>query len=92
MNEWIPVSDRLPGKNCQVLVTECDYRGRYFVHECVYAISGGYDPYCVPEMDFESPGFYDFLQLYEDDSGWFMLDLDKIVAWMPLPEPYFKGE
>ena len=34
----------------------------------------------------EEPGFY------HDDGDLFRLDNDDVVAWMPLPEPYFKGE
>jgi len=68
MNEWIPVSERLPEKN-----------GSYLVQ--------------VASSDGTATITFMMVEHYSEDEMWLHCDNKrrKVVAWMPLPEPY-KGE
>lgn len=59
--KWIPVSERLPEKKSDVLVT----------------ISDGFNPFVDTDL--------------WDSSRFFCYGNHRVVAWMPLPEPW-KGE
>ena len=81
---WIPCSERLPEKNGDYL---CCSSGMAII-TCGFAN----DIYKVDEWDFcdykgksKKRGFYD----YDSEYGYY--EVDDVVAWMPLPEPY-KGD
>nr|DAI03808.1 MAG TPA: Protein of unknown function (DUF551) [Caudoviricetes sp.] len=68
---WIPVSERLPGKNKNVIIftkTENLYIGTY-----------------CQNIDKEQDGVF----LIRDN---IYMQIDRIAAWMPLPEPYRESE
>lgn len=68
---WIPVSERLPGKNKKVIIftkTENLYIGTY-----------------CQNIDKEQDGVF----LIRDN---IYMQIDRIAAWMPLPEPYRESE
>ena len=78
---WIPCSERLPEKNGDYL---CCSSGMAII-TCGFAN----ELYKVDEWDFcdykgksKKRGFYD----YDSEYGYY--EVDNVVAWMPLPEPY----
>ena len=82
MREWIPVSERLPEKRGDYLVTQ-----KATFTDYVYISVAGYalNLHDVDEYDFadkKRPGWYEY------DSEWGYHELDDVLAWMPLPEPY----
>ena len=79
---WIPVSERLPEKKGDYLVTQKETFTDY-----VYISVVGYalNLYDVDEYDFadkKRSGWYEY------DSEWGYRELDDVIAWMPLVEPY----
>lgn len=83
-DQWIPVSERLPEKDGKYLVWyESGYREDYDLDEI------GIEPF---EVDDEGFGFeqerYDPISFAVVGVDWVEI---RVVAWMPLPEPY-KGE
>lgn len=78
MNNWIPVSERLPDKNCEVLATI-----NYINPDC--PISQYIDVLIFLTDEDEEPGFYHYIygELYRVDN-------DDVAAWMPMPELYQK--
>lgn len=62
--EWIPVSERLPERHKEVIVTDIETSDTY---QSQY-IGNGY---------------------WECDNG---ILKNRIIAWMPMPEPYKEGE
>ena len=81
MSEWIPVSERLP-KDGTYLVTV----KRITSHPNVDIDSFAKDLYKVDEFDFYDKkgkcGWYN----YDSEYGYW--EDDRVIAWMPLPEPY----
>ena len=82
MSEWIPVNERLPEKGGDYLVTQKTSFSDY-VYESVasYALN----LHDVDEYDFadkKRPGWHEY------DPEWGYRELDDVVAWMPLPDPY----
>lgn len=83
VNEWIPVSERLPEEEKQYLCVIETYRGLYY-KICRYAK----DLYSVDEYDFLRKkgvgGFY----MYDSPYGY--VEINDIIAWMPIPE--YRGD
>ena len=76
VHRWIPVTERLPGMDVDVLVT-CEYKGKRIVDlGSLGSYADGVECWCLPSDEY-AIGDYAINK--------------KITAWMPLPEPY-KGE
>lgn len=87
---WIPVTERLPDKDGQYLVTIGSSLGgtekTYFTEFAKFATN----LYEVSEFD-----FYDKKRecgWYEYDSEWGYYEHRDVVAWMPCVEPYIPKE
>ena len=86
VQEWIPVSERLPDKDDTVLIflnsEERTWHGEYRRIE--------FGMYSDDRDDHDGPGW-----MYLNESGtdyWADLFDDDVLAWMPLPEPYREVE
>ena len=80
--KWIHVSERLPEKDGEYLVTVSSFCG---LPQRIEVLSFATDLHKIDEYDFPEHkcGFYDY------DSEWGYLEVDDVLAWMPsLPEPY----
>ena len=78
---WIPVWERLPEKKGTYLVTQ---KATFTDYVYVSVMSYAHNLYDVDEYDFadkKRPGWYEY-------SEWGYHELDDVIAWMPLPEPY----
>ena len=103
VQNWIPVTERLPESGVHVLVA-CEMRGQYFSGQYVcdgyYAKaktqpSYGHPDECAVEYSEEDDEYYLLEGWYEviknwDDYNSIVID-DFVTHWMPLPEPS-KGE
>lgn len=81
---WIPVSERLPEKDGEYLVTvKPTFKNmRNYIKHCDFARN----LYLVDEYDFvDKKGAVGF---YEYDSEYGYYEMTEVIAWMPLPEPY----
>ena len=80
--EWIPVSERLPEERGSYLVTQ---KATFTDYEYISVIGYALNLYDVDEYDFadkKRSGWYEY------DSEWGYRELDDVIAWMPLVEPY----
>ena len=84
-HKWIPVSERLPEDGTYLVTVK-----RITSHPKVDIDSFAKDLYKVDEFDFCDKegkcGWYN----YDSEYGYW--EDDKVIAWMPLPEPHQKGE
>ncbi len=83
LSEWIPVSERLPEKGGDYLISQKEAFTDYIYRSSIasYALN----LYDVDEYDFvnkKHPGWYE----YDSEYGYY--EIDDVVAWMPLPESY----
>ena len=76
---WIPVSERLPEKHGEYLVTVSSFCGE-IVFKCSFA------------MDLHKVDKYNFAEhkygFYGIDSEWESYGINDVIAWMPSPESY----
>lgn len=81
-NKWIPVSERLPEEIGEYLVTQKASFSDYIYRSIVgYALN----LHDVDEYDFadkKRAGWYE----YDRECGYY--EIDGVIAWMPLPDPY----
>ena len=80
--KWIPVWERLPEKRGDYLVTQ---KATFTDYVYISVIGYALNLYDVDEYDFadkKRPGWYEY------DSEWGYRELDDVIAWMPLVEPY----
>ena len=82
VGKWIPISERLPEKRGDYLVTQ-----KATFTDYVYISVAGYalNLHDVDEYDFadkKRAGWYEY------DSEWGYFEIDGVIAWMPLPKPY----
>lgn len=81
-SKWIPVSERLPEKRGDYLVTQ---KATFTDYVYISVIGYALNLHDVDEYDFadkKRPGWYEY------DNEWGYRELDDVVAWMPLPQPY----
>lgn len=82
-SEWIPVSKKLPNKGGTYLLW-----GKLTDTEDCYCFIGDYDEGC------EQFGYWE--QQYDPNTlgclGEDFFKYDCVIAWMPLPEPYTRGD
>lgn len=78
---WIPVSERLPEKDGKYLVTMRSFCG---LPQRIEVLRFATDLHRIDKYDFPEHkcGFYDSY------SEWGYCEVDDVIAWMPLPEPY----
>ena len=78
---WIPVTERLPDKDCKYLTVNLPCNIEPIIQVCCYAK----DLYKVDKYDFcdkkQKHGFYQY------DGEWGFFEVSGITHWMPLPEP-----
>ena len=85
-NGWIPVSERLPKDEKEYLVT---LEKVYGTPEKLYGIAS--------YLKFDDAGYwnenkYGYLEWDKYSDGYGGTKMYKVIAWMPLPEPYKEDE
>lgn len=82
MSKWIPVSEKLPEKRGDYLVTQ---KATFTDYVYISVVGYAHNLHDVDEYDFadkKRSGWYEY------DSEWGYRELDDVIAWMPLVEPY----
>jgi len=97
MNNWIPVTTRLPEKELSVLVSLKSERGRTYITTACHIPEKTVLEEDFMHEDFHEDGIYDEEKdCYWTNSGWYEQQTspevnwklsDKVTHWMPLPEP-----
>lgn len=80
VGEWIPCSERLP----ELYRVDMESEGEYYMISDSVIITDG-ERASISEYEIDD----------EDCRGWFAHDFEEIedvIAWMPIPEPYRQGE
>ena len=80
--EWIPCSESLPKEDGQYLITEKGTFGDY-----LYIGIANYGVPCMPMNKGKGRGWF-----ITDSEGDYYCDMNHVLAWMPLPEPYEEAE
>lgn len=80
--QWIPCSERRAEPNCLA----CDKFGQVFIARTIVSVNDD----CYDGSDFEFGSVDEFFRGKKVGRGIRIIPT-KIIAWMPLPEPY-KGE
>lgn len=86
-NNWIPAKDRLPDTEGCYLVTEKHSYGSS-VSNSISIVHFTKDLKAIDEFDFygkSGEGWYVF------DGEYGYIEVNNVVAWQPLPEPYKEG-
>lgn len=84
MEKWIPITERLPEKDGDYLVTYM-----VFKTPMIRTLPYSNNLYKIDKYDFskkDKKGFYNF------DSEYGYSKRDDVVAWRPLPSPYGKED
>lgn len=84
--KWIPISEKLPNKNGTYLVTIENYIGRH-----IEVLDYANDLYNIDGFDFHDKKGVAGWYVFDGEWGCF-IDVDNVVAWMPLPKPYTESE
>ncbi len=82
--EWIPCSKQLPEEDGEYLVTTKWQNGYLNVDILNFAN----DLNAINKYDFPDEECYGRSGWYECDSEYGDYEIDDVIAWMPLPEPY----
>ena len=80
-SQWIPCGERLPKENGQYLITEKGFFGDY-----LYVSIANYGVPCMPMNKGKGRGWF-----ITDSEGDYYCDMNHVIAWMPLTEPYKEG-
>ena len=83
-SKWISVSEKVPENNGTYLVTL-----KYFNHNSIDIMSYAENLSKIDEFDFcgvNRAGWYD----YDSECGYY--EVDRVIAWMPLPSMYEEKE
>lgn len=97
--KWIPVTERLPERSGEYLVTVTNSEGKTSVDRETYFFDGKHNPLAPEkEVNFVSgylieelpDGFIGWCYYQEFEGGYGSLCEEgrTVLAWMPLPEPY----
>ena len=100
---WISVNKKLPEDTCNGEIYLVTYKFKRKNGSTGYDVSTAFftnnlhelDKYDFPDESHNRPGWYD----YDSEAGFYEIDTDpsktcgrKVIAWMPLPEPYHEEE
>lgn len=100
--KWIPVTERLPERSGEYLVTVTNSEGKISVDRETYFFDGKHNP-LAPEKEADFANGYLIYEFPDGFVGWCFYQDDHeecigslceegrtVLAWMPLPEPYKK--
>ena len=82
--EWILMSEKSPSKDGRYLVTQKLDSEIFYID----ILSWAKNLYKIDKYDFYNKrgkcGWFN----YDNEYGYYSIDMESIKAWMPLPEPY----